>query len=140
MFELLNQAYGGDAFSRTQCYEWFTRCKNSRRSIEDDRDDPRKIPGLGLDMAWLRLNRPNCVTQLNIRYGAKLTFSCPRDVKRQATDFSNYIILSKSQTDFPTDWLKQTSSCLNSLHSCLEIRVENGKVILLTLELPKLSK
>ncbi|KOC65223.1 Putative uncharacterized protein FLJ37770 [Habropoda laboriosa] len=35
-FELSRQAYGGDTFSRTQCYEWFTRLKNGRRSIEDD--------------------------------------------------------------------------------------------------------
>ncbi|CAK9805507.1 Protein GVQW3 [Anthophora plagiata] len=35
-FGLLKQAYGGDAFSRTQCYEWFIRFKNGRQSIEDD--------------------------------------------------------------------------------------------------------
>ena len=35
-FELLKQAYGDDSLGRTQCYEWFTRFKSGRQSIEDD--------------------------------------------------------------------------------------------------------
>lgn len=35
-FQLLKQAYGDDALSRTQCYEWFLRFKSGRQSIEDD--------------------------------------------------------------------------------------------------------
>ena len=35
-FQLLKQAYGDDALGRTQCYEWFSRFKSGRQSIEDD--------------------------------------------------------------------------------------------------------
>jgi len=33
-FQLLNQAYGEDCMSRTQCYEWF---KHFKEGIEDPR-------------------------------------------------------------------------------------------------------
>lgn len=35
-FELLKQAYAGDALGRTKCYEWFTRLKNGRQTVKDD--------------------------------------------------------------------------------------------------------
>jgi len=35
-FKLLNQAYGEDCMSRTQCYEWFKRCQEGRMSVGED--------------------------------------------------------------------------------------------------------
>jgi len=33
---MLQQAYGEDCLSRTQCHQWHQRFKSGRRSIEDD--------------------------------------------------------------------------------------------------------
>ena len=33
---MLQQSYGEDRLSRTQCYEWYHRFKSGRTSIEDD--------------------------------------------------------------------------------------------------------
>ena len=33
---MLQQAYGEDCLSRTQCYEWYQRFKSGRTSIKDD--------------------------------------------------------------------------------------------------------
>ena len=33
---MLQQAYGEDCLSRTQCHEWYRRFKSGRTSIEDD--------------------------------------------------------------------------------------------------------
>jgi len=35
-FQLLNQAYGEDCMSRTQCYEWFKPSQEGRMSAGDD--------------------------------------------------------------------------------------------------------
>jgi hypothetical protein len=35
-FQLLNQAYGEDCMSWTQCYEWFKRFKEGRMSVSGD--------------------------------------------------------------------------------------------------------
>jgi len=35
-FQLLNQAYGEDCMSRTQCYEWFKHFKEGRMSVGED--------------------------------------------------------------------------------------------------------
>ena len=35
-FQMLQQAYGEDCLSRTQCYEWYQRFKSGRTSIEDE--------------------------------------------------------------------------------------------------------
>jgi len=35
-FQLINQAYGDDCMSPTQCYEWFKRCKEGRMSVGED--------------------------------------------------------------------------------------------------------
>jgi hypothetical protein len=36
VFQLLNQAYGEDCMSGTQCYEWFKRLKEGRMSVGED--------------------------------------------------------------------------------------------------------
>ena len=35
-FQILQQVYGEDCVSRTQCHEWYQRFKSGRTSIEDD--------------------------------------------------------------------------------------------------------
>jgi len=35
-FQMLQQAYGEDCLSRTQCHEWCQRFKSGRMSVEDD--------------------------------------------------------------------------------------------------------
>ena len=35
-FQMLQQAYGEDCLSRTQCHEWYQRFKSGRTSIEGD--------------------------------------------------------------------------------------------------------
>lgn len=35
-FSLLRQAYGNDAICKATCYEWYTRFKNGRTSLDDD--------------------------------------------------------------------------------------------------------
>ena len=35
-FQMLQQAYGEDCLSGTQCHEWYQRFKSGRTSIEDD--------------------------------------------------------------------------------------------------------
>jgi len=35
-FQMLQQAYGEDCLSRTQCHKWYQRFKSDRTSIEDD--------------------------------------------------------------------------------------------------------
>jgi len=35
-FQMLQQAYGEDCLSRTQCYEWYQCFKSGRASIEED--------------------------------------------------------------------------------------------------------
>jgi len=35
-FQILQQAYGEDCLSRTQCHEWYQRFKSGRTSIEED--------------------------------------------------------------------------------------------------------
>ena len=36
---MLQQAYGEDCLSRTQCHDWYPCLKSGRTSIEDDPDD-----------------------------------------------------------------------------------------------------
>ena len=35
-FQMLQQAYGEDCLSRTQCHEWYQRFRSDRTSIEDN--------------------------------------------------------------------------------------------------------
>ena len=44
---MLQQAYGEDCLSRTQCHEWYQRFKSGRTSIEDDPKSGR--PSMSMD-------------------------------------------------------------------------------------------
>src|SRR5215469_1101978 len=46
-FQMLQQAYGEDCLSRTQCYEWYQRFKSGRTSIEDDPKSGRPSSSTG---------------------------------------------------------------------------------------------
>jgi len=46
-FQMLQQAYGEDCLSRTQCHEWYQHLKSGRTSIEDDPKSGR--PSASLD-------------------------------------------------------------------------------------------
>jgi hypothetical protein len=35
-YEMLQQAFGETALSQSKTYEWYSRCKNGRTSIDDD--------------------------------------------------------------------------------------------------------
>ena len=48
-FQMLQQVYGEDFFSRTQCYEWYQRFKSGRTSIEEDLKSGRPSPSTGDD-------------------------------------------------------------------------------------------
>jgi transposase len=48
-FQMLQQAYGEDCLSRTQCYEWYQRLKSGRTSIEDDPKSGRPSSSTGDD-------------------------------------------------------------------------------------------
>ena len=46
---MLQQVYGEDCLSRTQCYEWYQRFKSGRTSIEDDPKSGRPSSSTGDD-------------------------------------------------------------------------------------------
>ena len=46
---MLQQAYGEDCLSRTQCYEWYQRFKSGRTSIGDDPKSGRASSSTGDD-------------------------------------------------------------------------------------------
>ena len=48
-FQLLNQAYGEDCISRTQCYEWFKHSKEGRMSVGEDPSPGRPSTSTGDD-------------------------------------------------------------------------------------------
>jgi transposase len=48
-FQMLQQAYGENCLSRTQCYKWYQRFKPGRTSIEDDPKSGRPSSSTGDD-------------------------------------------------------------------------------------------
>jgi hypothetical protein len=48
-FQMLQQAYGEDCLSRTQCYEWYQHFKSGRTPIEDDPKSGRPSSSTGND-------------------------------------------------------------------------------------------
>ena len=61
-FQILQQAYGEDCSSRTQCHEWYERFKSGRTSIEDDPKSGRPSTSMDDDdvekvLAVIRQNR-----------------------------------------------------------------------------------
>jgi len=59
---MLQQAYGEDCLSRTQCHEWYQRFKSGRTSTEDDPKSGRPSTSMDDDnvekvLAVIRQNR-----------------------------------------------------------------------------------
>ena len=61
-FQMLQQAFGEDCLSRTQCHEWYRRFKSGRTSVEDDPKTGRPSTSMDDDhvekvLAVIRQNR-----------------------------------------------------------------------------------
>jgi len=66
---MLQQAYGEDCLSRTQCHEWYQRFKSVRTSIEDDPKSGRPSTSMDDDhvekvFAVIRQNRRLTVREI----------------------------------------------------------------------------
>ena len=67
IFQMLQQAYGEDCLSRTECHEWYQLFKSGRTSIEDDPKSGRLSTSMDDDhvekaLAVIRQNlSPNCL-------------------------------------------------------------------------------
>jgi len=75
---MLQQAYGEDCLSRTQCHECYQRFKSGRTSIEDDPKCGRSSTSMDDDdvanvLAVIRQNR-----RLTVREGAEEVGICER--------------------------------------------------------------
>jgi len=73
---MLQQAYGEDCLSRTQCHKWYQRFKSGRTSIEDDPKSGRPSTSMDDDhvekvLAVIRQNR-----RLNVREVAEEVGIC----------------------------------------------------------------
>jgi len=82
-FQLLNQAYGEDCMSRTQCYEWFKRFEKGRMSVGEEPRPGRPSTSTDDDhvervRAVIRGNR-----RLTVREVANEILACLRDAVRR---------------------------------------------------------
>jgi len=71
---MLQQAYGEDCLSRTQCHEWYRRFKSGRRSIENDPKSGRPSTSVDDDhveklLAVIRQNRRLTVREVAEKAG-----------------------------------------------------------------------
>ena len=73
---MLQQAYGEDCLSRTQCHEWYQRLKSGRTSIEDDPKSGRSSMSIDDDQVekMLAVIRQNC--RLTVREVAEEVGIC----------------------------------------------------------------
>jgi hypothetical protein len=76
---MLQQAYGEDCLSRTQCYEWYQSFKSGRRSIEDDPKSGRPSSSTGDDhieklRSVIRENRRLTVREVSAEVGIQDAF------------------------------------------------------------------
>jgi len=71
---MLQQAYGEDCLSHTQCHEWYQRFKSGRTSIEDDPKSGRTSTSMDDDhvervLAVIRQNRLPTVREVDKEVG-----------------------------------------------------------------------
>jgi len=71
---MLQQAYGEDCLSRTQCHEWYQRFKSGRTSIEDDLKSGRPSTSMDDDhvekeLAVIRQNSRLTVREVTAEVG-----------------------------------------------------------------------
>jgi len=83
---MLQQAYGEDCLSRTQCHEWYQRFKSGRTSIEDDPKSGRPSTSMDDDHVEkvLDLIRQNC--RLTVREVAEEVAICKSSCHQILTD------------------------------------------------------
>jgi len=91
-FQMLQQAYGEDCLSRTQCHEWYQRFKSGRTSIEDDSKSGRPSTSMDDDhfekvLAVIRQNRRLTVREVAEKAGICKT-SCHLILTEKAEDAS----------------------------------------------------
>jgi len=83
---MLQQAYGEDCLSRTQCHEWYQRFKSGRTSIKDDSKSGRLSTSMDDDhvekvLALIRQNRRLTVREVDEEVGI-----CKRSCHQILTD------------------------------------------------------
>ena len=83
---MLQQTYGEDCLSRTQCHEWYQRFKSGRTSIEDDPKSERPSTSMDDDhvekvLAVIRQNR-----RLTVREAAEEVGTCKSSCHLILTD------------------------------------------------------
>ena len=76
-FQLLNQAYGENCMSRTQCYEWFKRFKERRMAVGEDPRPGRRSTSIDDDhveriRALIRVNRRLTVREVADQVGISI--------------------------------------------------------------------
>jgi len=91
-FHMLQQAYGEDCLSRTQCHEWYQRFKSGRTSVEDDPKSGRPSTSMDDDrvekvLAVIRQNRRLTVREVAEEVGICRS-SCHLIFDRQTADAS----------------------------------------------------
>jgi len=94
---MLQQAYGEDCLSRTQCHEWYQRFKSGRTSIEDDTKSGRPSTSMDDDrvekvLAVIRQNRRLIVREVVEEVGVcksscHLILTEKQKMRRVATKF-----------------------------------------------------
>ena len=94
---MLQQAYGEDCLSRTQCHEWYQRFKLGRTSIEDDPKSGRPSTSMDDDhdekvLAVIRQNRHLTVREVAEEVGIRknlchLILTDKLKMRRVAEDF-----------------------------------------------------
>ena len=99
----LQQAYGEDCLSRTQCHEWYQRFKSGRTSIEDDPKSGRPSKSMDDDnvekvLAVIRQNRRLTVREVAEEVGlfkssCHLILTEKRKMRRVAAKFVPHLLM-----------------------------------------------
>ena len=103
---MLQQAYGEDCLSRTQCHEWYRRFKSGRRSIENDPKSGRPSTSVDDDhveklLAVIRQNRRLTVREVAEKAGickssCHLILTEERKMRRVAAKFVPRLLTRRS--------------------------------------------
>jgi len=105
-FQMLQQAYGDDCLSRTQCHEWHQRFKSGRTSIENDPKSGRTSTSMDdghveKALAVIRQNRRLTVREVAEEVGickssCRLILTEKRKMRRVAAKFVQHLLTRHS--------------------------------------------
>jgi len=114
---MLQQAYGEDCLSRTQCHAWYQRFKSGRTSIEDDSKSGRPSTSMDDDhvekvLAVIRQNR-----RLTVREVAEEVRICKSSSHLILTDKLKMRRVAKFVPRLLTDALTVTRFSFEPCHS-----------------------